>query len=65
MKNDVKLLKFKRGPVVREVWEVFEVWHFDYWYLKWIHKKSDGMVNLFFYRKSNIKMPIISKILKI
>ena len=51
--NDVKLL--------RSIYDMFEVWDFDYWYLKWNEhiKKSGEMVNLLLYSEFNVRMPII------
>ena len=37
--NDVKLLKFKRSPIYVNL-SIFEVWQFDYWYLKLIHQEK-------------------------
>ena len=54
--NDMKLLKFKKSSVLVDLW--YEVWDFDYWYLEWIHRKSDGVFNLFFYRKFNVRVPL-------
>ena len=56
--NDVKLLKSKRSPgKVEWEWEKWEILIIDNWngYIK----KSDGMVNLFFYSEFNVRMPII------
>ena len=61
--NDVKLLKLKRGPVEKSCIGRFviclkcEVLIIDTWneYIK----KSNGMVNLFFYSEFNVRMPII------
>ena len=41
---------------------MFEVWDFNYFdFDTWNEyiKKSDGIVNLFFYSKFNVRMPII------
>ena len=37
--NEVKLLQFKRSPY-RSICDMFEVWDFDYWYLKWLHQEK-------------------------
>ena len=44
--SDVKLLKFKREILVIDTWNEYI-------------KKGHGMVNLFFYRKFNVKVPLI------
>ena len=61
--NYVKLLKFKRSPVWVDLWCLkCEILIIDTWneYVK----KSNGMVNLLFYCKFNVMMPML-KILKI
>ena len=56
--NYVKLLKLKE-VLYRSISDIFEVWDFgiDTW-KKYI-KKYDGMVNLFFYTKFNVRILII------
>ena len=56
--NDVKLLKFKRSPIGQFVICLkFEILINDIWN-EYINK-SDGMINLFFYSKFNVRMSII------
>ena len=64
--NDVKLLKFKTRPVQVDLWYV---WRVRFWlYLiipdTWNEyiKKSDGMVNLFFYRKFNVRFSYLKNL---
>ena len=64
--DDVKLLKFKRRPVQVDLWYVCRVrfWLYliipDTWneYIK----KSNGMVNLFFYRKFNVRFSYLKNL---
>ena len=57
-KNDVKVLKFKRSPVLVDLWYA---WSVRIWLLipEMNIKKSDGTINLFFCSEFNVRMPII------
>ena len=57
-KNDVEVLKFKRSPVLVDLWYA---WSVRIWLLipEMNIKKSDGMINLFFCSEFNVRMPII------
>ena len=39
-KHLIKLILYENGEegLYRTIYDVFGVWHFDYWYLKWIHQ---------------------------
>ena len=56
--NDVKFLKFKRSPVKVNL---LYVWSVGFWLYTPESDESDGVVNLFFYRKFNLECLLFKK----